>query len=125
MKTARTASIIFGGFLLCLSGSATFAEQADWQKATAAAKASRQNGNYSDAVALYKQALEIQEKKMGPNSAEVATTLNNLAVVYQEESKDAEAEPLYRRSLQIWEKLRGTNKQVAASLLNLAALLPR
>jgi tetratricopeptide (TPR) repeat protein len=122
MKTARTASIIFGGLLFCFSVSATFAEQADWQKATAAAKVARQNGNYSDAVALYKQALEIQERKMGPNSTEVASTLNNLAVVYQDESKDADAEPLYRRSLQIWEKLRGTNKQVAVSLGNLAAL---
>ena len=45
-----------------------------------------------NAATLYTQVLAMQEKKWGSNSPQVATALNNLAVVYQDESKDAEAD---------------------------------
>ena len=49
--------------------------------------------------------------------------LNNLASVYREEGRFAEAEPLYRRSLGIWEKALGPDHPlVAASLINVGEL---
>src|SRR6266850_6531438 len=121
MKTAKTASMILGGLLLFLALPAQ-AQHLDWRRVTANASAARKTGNNPGAATLYKQALEIQEKTFGPKSREVATSLHNLAVLYQDESKDAEAEPLYRRSIAIWGQYPGTDTIIAASLSNLAAL---
>ena len=53
----------------------------------------------------------------------MATSLNNLALVYQSQGLYAEAEPLYKLSLAIWEKALGPNHpNVALSLENIAAL---
>ena len=53
----------------------------------------------------------------------MATSLNNLALLYDNQGKYAEAEPLYQRSLAIWEKALGPeHPNVAASLNNLAFL---
>src|SRR5713226_4306581 len=122
MNMAKTAPMILGGLLLCVSASPTHAQQADWQETAADARAARQNGNTLEAATLYKQALEIQEKTLGPESPEVAVTLSSLAVLYQDQSANAEAEPLYRRSIAIWEQQPGTDTLVATSLSNLAAL---
>ena len=54
----------------------------------------------------------------------MATTLNNLAVLYQAQGKYADAEPLYKLALAIWEKALGPeHPHVATSLENYAALL--
>ena len=54
----------------------------------------------------------------------MAASLNNLAGLYQEQGKYAEAEPLYRRSLAILEKALGPeHPDVAESLENYAELL--
>ena len=53
----------------------------------------------------------------------MATSLNNLAVLYHAQGKYAEAEPLYRRALGIREKALGPeHPDVATSLNNLAEL---
>ncbi len=54
----------------------------------------------------------------------MATSLNNLAVLYKAQGRYAEAEPLYQRALVIWEKAPGPeHPNVAQSLENYAALL--
>ena len=54
----------------------------------------------------------------------MATSLNNLAVLYRAQGKYAEAEPLYRRALAIKEKALGPeHPSVATVLANYAALL--
>ncbi len=54
----------------------------------------------------------------------MATSLNNLAVLYQDQGKYTEAEPLYQRTLAIWEKALGPEHPlVATSLENSANLL--
>src|ERR1019366_4127451 len=104
MKSGKTAPIITVCLVFFLSGLCAGAQQMDWDKSMAAARAARQRGEYANAAALYKSALAIQEKTLGPDHVEVAASLNNLAVLYQDEYMDAQAEPLYRRSLAIWEK---------------------
>ena len=55
---------------------------------------------------------------------DLAMSLNNLAALYYDETKYAEAEPLYRRALAIWEKALGQDHpNVATSLENYADLL--
>ncbi len=54
----------------------------------------------------------------------MATSLNNLAFMYREQGKYAEAEPLYQRALAIVEKALGPeHPTVATALENYAALL--
>ena len=64
-----------------------------------------------------------QRKGAGPDHPDVATSLNNLAVLYDDQGRYADAEPLYKRSLAIREKALGPDHpDVATSLNNLAEL---
>ena len=66
----------------------------------------------------------ILEKALGPEHPDVATSLNNLALIYVAQGHYAAAEPLYQRSLAIWERaLEPEHPHVATSLENYAALL--
>ncbi len=54
----------------------------------------------------------------------MASSLNNLAALYQTQGRYAEAEPLYQRSLAIVEKALGSeHPDVATSLENYSTLL--
>ncbi len=44
------------------------------------------------------------EEARGPDHTDVATSLNNLALLYYAQDQYTEAEPLYKRSLTIKEK---------------------
>ncbi len=64
------------------------------------------------------------QEALGPEHPDVATSLNNLAALYQAQGRYAEAETLYERSLAIREKALGPeHPDVAQSLENYAALL--
>ncbi|MGG7380762.1 tetratricopeptide repeat protein, partial [Escherichia coli] len=58
---------------------------------------------YSDAEQLYQRALKIQEKRFGPDHAELANTLSNLASILRIQRKFADAELLLKRALAIRE----------------------
>jgi tetratricopeptide (TPR) repeat protein len=73
---------------------------------------------------MYRRALAIHEKSYGPDHPNVATRLNNLALLLRATNRMSEAEPLVRRALAINENSYGPNHpDVAISLNNLAALL--
>jgi len=66
----------------------------------------------------------MDEKALGPEHPNVANLLNNLALLYDEQGKYAEAEPLYQRALKIDEKALGPeHPTVALYAGNLAATL--
>jgi hypothetical protein len=46
-------------------------------------------------MALYKRALAIREKVLGPEHPSVGAALNNLALLYDSQGRYPEAEPLY------------------------------
>ena len=48
---------------------------------------------------LYERALAISEKALGPEHPDVATSLNNLALLYSNQGQYAKAEPLNERAL--------------------------
>jgi tetratricopeptide (TPR) repeat protein len=62
---------------------------------------------YNEAEPLFLRSLAIWEKSLGKNHPDVATSLNNLAELYDVQGKYVEAEPLYQRSLVIREKALG------------------
>jgi tetratricopeptide (TPR) repeat protein len=67
--------------------------------------------------------MAIREQTLGPDHPDVAQSLNNLALLYNNEGRYADAEPLYKRSLAIYEKALGPeHPDVALSLNNLALL---
>ena len=73
---------------------------------------------------FHQRSLAIRETVLGPDHPAVATSFNNLALLYADQGRHAEAEPLYERALAISEKALGPeHPNVAASLENYAALL--
>ena len=70
--------------------------------------------------------MESLEKKFGPAHRDVGAALNNLAQLYGNQGRDAEAEPLFKRAIAILEKAVGLDSpEIAAALNNLAALYQR
>jgi tetratricopeptide (TPR) repeat protein len=60
---------------------------------------------------------------LGKDHPDVANSLNNLALIYDEEKRYSDSEPLYKRVLEIREKSFGPDHpEVAKSLENLALL---
>jgi hypothetical protein len=53
---------------------------------------------------LYRRALTIWEKSLGPDHPNVAILLNNLALLLRDTNRSAEAEPFSRRAQAIQEK---------------------
>jgi tetratricopeptide (TPR) repeat protein len=56
---------------------------------------------------LFRRALGIFEKTLGPDYTDVAVSAGNLARIYQDRGDHATAEPFYRRALDIWERAQG------------------
>ncbi len=78
---------------------------------------------YDKAIPLAQRVLAIKEKVLGLEHIDVATSLKNLAKMYQAKGDYIKAEPLYQRLLAIREKVLGINHlDVALSLNNLASL---
>ncbi|CAN5216040.1 hypothetical protein BH09SUM1_BH09SUM1_08460 [soil metagenome] len=91
-------------------------------------------GKRDDAVSTMKLVLAIREKHFGPNHAEVATTLNDLASIIFWRGKYSndknffdkavsESEPLFDRTLRIREKVFGASHPVVAETLRNLALV--
>jgi tetratricopeptide (TPR) repeat protein len=80
-------------------------------------------GRFSQAIPLAERALEIHERELGPQHADTATALNNLAQLYHEAGDYAKAERMYERALAIREQvLEPADPNIAVSLSNLASL---
>ena len=77
---------------------------------------------YAEAEGAYRQALQRREQQLGADHPDVATSLNELAVLYESMGRYGEAEPLYRRSLWILEHSGAGHPNIATSLNNLAGL---
>jgi len=80
-------------------------------------------GKYNEALPLFERALEIRERRRGPDHPDVGQAINGLAVLYFHKGEYAKAEPLHQRALAIREKSLGPeHPDVASSLSNLANL---
>jgi tetratricopeptide (TPR) repeat protein len=61
----------------------------------------KDQGRYPHAEPLFKRALMISEKSLGPDHPSVATGLENLAQLYREIGHAKKAEPLDKRAAEI------------------------
>ena len=59
---------------------------------------------YAEAEPLYRHALAIRERALGPDHPDTAASLNDLAYLLRMQDRYAEAEPLYHRALAISER---------------------
>jgi len=79
---------------------------------------------YAQAESFYQRVLRLLEQTIGPEHPTLATTLNNLAVVYEAQGQYGAAEPLYQRALTLLERTLGPeHHNLAAALGNYADLL--
>ena len=75
-------------------------------------------GHYSEAEMLYKQALEIWKKALGPDHPDVAQSLNNLAALYYHQGYYSEAEPLLKQALEIMKNVLGPDHPDVVTISN-------
>jgi CHAT domain-containing protein/Tfp pilus assembly protein PilF len=110
--------------LLALLAAAPAFAQSDalnqaWQQTNALIKA----GKYAEAESWAKKAIDLAQAETGTDSVAYGTSLNNLALIDEDQGRYAEAEPLFKRALAIREKALGPDHAyVAISLNNLATL---
>jgi tetratricopeptide (TPR) repeat protein len=80
--------------------------------------------SYSEGRSLFERALAIQEKVLGSEHTDTATSLNNLGRLLRDQGDFTAARPLLERALAICEKVLGPeHPDTATSLNNLALLL--
>ena len=80
-------------------------------------------GEYAKVEPLYREALRIRQKVLGPEHRDTAGSLNNLAALYDDMGEYAEAEPLFQEALRIDQKVLGPEHPNTARSLNNLALL--
>ena len=79
----------------------------------------RLSGFAPAAVPIARKLVKLREERLGPEHADTAWSLNNLAVVLQEvDSNDEEVEPLLQRSMEIRRKVLGEDHPLLAGSLN-------
>jgi tetratricopeptide (TPR) repeat protein len=66
-------------------------------------------GKSVEAELLFRRALLIGERSLGPDHAAIGSTIQNLGILYATQRKYAEAEPLLKRALEINVKRYGIN----------------
>ncbi|MFQ5995647.1 MAG: tetratricopeptide repeat protein [Acidiferrobacterales bacterium] len=82
----------------------------------------RAQGRPQQAKPLLKRALRIQEKILGPEHVELATTLNHLALCYRALGEPRKAKTLLKRALQIQRRTLGDEQLELADTLDRLAL---
>jgi tetratricopeptide (TPR) repeat protein len=77
----------------------------------------------SEAEQLFQQALVIRQQALPEGHPDIATSLNDLALLYKVQNRLSEAEPLFQQALAIWQQaLPEGHPHIATSLNNLAML---
>ena len=126
ISTVGRAQRTMAAIVLLLAGTTVVYAQGagvEWDILNQEVMELHRQGKYERAVVVAQKALEVAESNVGPDHPNVATSLNNLAGLYDDQGEYAKAEPLYKRSLAIWEKALGPDHpDVATALENLAAL---
>ncbi|MDB5805826.1 MAG: uncharacterized protein JWN73_3148 [Betaproteobacteria bacterium] len=75
-----------------------------------------------EAEVLYRRALAIQEKQLGPNHPALAATLNNLGVLLAGRGLYPDAEAMHKRAIAIAEKSLGLSHPDTAAMLTALAI---
>ena len=82
-----------------------------------------QRGCYTEADTYLTEALHLQERNLGQNSADMAQTLNSLGLLYRRQARYQEAIALHERALELRQRILGEgHPKTAESLHNLAMI---
>ena len=82
-----------------------------------------EQGKYQEAIPIAERAVEVAKRLRGLEHPDMATSLDNLGLLYQVMEEYAKAEPVYQEALRIRQKVLGKeNSDTAQSLNNLAWL---
>ncbi len=93
-----------------------------WKNYTDLGCAAFEQGQFELAEKMFEGALE-EAQKLSPEDTRLASSFNNLALVYQKQGQPRKAAPLYKRALAVFERARGVSrKHLASTLDNLAEL---
>ncbi len=76
------------------------------------------HGVYVEAEIFFKKALDLNRSFFGEEHLEVASSLNNLAVLYKDQGRNDEAELFCREALEMSKKLLGDEHPFVAECLN-------
>ncbi len=113
--------------LVLIGGTAARAQTvAEWNAALDEAAASYQAHQYEDAIMSGEKAMQMARSLFKPGKGDylnLATTLNDLAIMYKKAGVGQKAEPLYKESLEITQQLMGADHPEALITLNNLALL--
>jgi tetratricopeptide (TPR) repeat protein len=82
-------------------------------------------GSYAPARLLYQRALNLREKRLGPDHPDTAEILNNLGLSLREEGDDEAARGLLERALAINDSALGAEHAATVTSVNNLALLLR
>jgi len=77
----------------------SLAQEARWHELNVQVIQFYQQSKYAEAIPLAQEALRVSEATFGPKHPNVATSLDNLAQLYREQGRYAEAEPLFKRRI--------------------------
>jgi tetratricopeptide (TPR) repeat protein len=69
-------------------------------------------GRYSEATEVAKEALQLAEQKFGSDHPKVWVYLNDLAKLYDSQGRYDEAEPFYKRALEVTAKALGPDRYI-------------
>jgi tetratricopeptide (TPR) repeat protein len=75
-------------------------------------------GRFAEAAQIAERAARAAEREWGPTDPNLLTTLNELALIYQMDSKFAPAAPVIQRALALCEQKPGRQSKEYVSLLN-------
>src|SRR5215469_3246395 len=115
---ARPTFALFALSLLIFGTSATIANDDDLGVLNQRILELLKQGKYQEAIPLAEKAVDIARRLRGPEHRDTATTLNNLASLYDDLGEYAKAEPLYQEALRIHQKVLGYENRDTATSLN-------
>jgi serine/threonine-protein kinase len=119
----KEALIVFDE-ALALAKSETVGERSRAELLSSAGVSHRRLELYTQAESLYREALGIQRRLLGPEHAEVGTLLNNLGVLMNASGRYAEAEAFHQEAIKVRQAaLGGAHPLIANSMLSLAVTL--
>ncbi len=123
MERHKTRLLLAGVLCLALAIQTACTPGIVWMWYDAAGIEAHQKGRYAEADQYLTVALK-QAEKFGEQDARLATSLNHLASLYQDQGNYTQAEPLYKRALAIAEQASGSEyPDLATTLENYAELL--
>ena len=127
MRSAHPSWAIVSLFTLscCLSGciEKKAASNLDWYDLNYKTMQLTRQNQHAVALPIAEQALQLAEKINDSNHPNVATSLNNLAGIYEALGRKENAENSYRRAIGIYQKSAPVNNLLYGTALNNLAML--